>query len=101
MFFYRVMNPLLMTAVRNSTIQPNIIRDSDLQNSSTDSYGFPLSVIHDIKVVVETFRLLIRAEWKYSRDIQHSVHWSKERIDALSPSNESSGTTLQQQSPPL
>lgn len=91
------MNPLLMTAVRNAKIQTSITRDGDLESALTDQYGFPLSIIHDIKVVVETFRLLIRADWEYLTDIEHKVHWSDSRINALSPSG---STSQEDQSPP-
>ena len=88
---YRTMNPLLMTAVRNAKIQTNITRDGDLESALTDQYGFPLSIIHDIKVVVETFRLLIRADWEYLTDVQQKVHWDVSRLKDFSQTAQTHG----------
>ena len=87
------MNPLLMIAVRNAKIQTTITRDGEVNGSDIDSSGFPLSIVHDIKVVVETFRLLIRSDWQYSTDRQQTVHWNEARMEDLSPSNHCQGST--------
>lgn len=97
--YNRTMNPLLMTAVRNAKIQTSITRDHDLDSAETDSFGFPLSIIHDIKVVVETFRLLIRDDWEYSTDQQQKVHWNESRIAEMSPSNHFNSTSGEEPSP--
>ncbi len=72
---FRFMNPLLMSAIRNAKIQADLQVDEDIENPKLDSNGFPEYIIHDINVVVETFRVLIRSEWEYSTEKKETVHW--------------------------
>ena len=66
------MNPLLMKSVRSATFQDY---SPGGDPSAIDQNGFPIEIIHDIKVIVETFRVLIRAEWEYKVDNSQKVHW--------------------------
>lgn len=93
------MNPLLMAAVRNATIQPSITRAGDIDTHEMDNSGFPLEIIHDIKVVVETFRLLIRGDWMYATEKQHKIHWDESRLAELSSAV--SGSTSAEESSPF
>ncbi len=86
-----MMNPLLMSSVRNSNIQ-SVPPDDGAINPVLDSNGFPLHIIHEIKVVVETFRVLIRAQWEYKIDVTQRVHW--EAPGAIAPSNSSNKNDL-------
>jgi hypothetical protein len=81
------MNPLLMPSVRSATFQDYSPGDSP---TVMDHNGFPVEIIHDVKVIVETFRVLIRAEWEYKVDNSQKVHW----IPPLTSSKSSSSPSV-------
>ena len=76
------MNPLLMKSVQlaSFTPPPDPISSVHKQTSELllDSNGFPSEIIHDLKIIVETFKVLIKSQWEYKINKNSQVQWLPE-----------------------